>query len=283
MQTARRVAEKPASTAANDKFAIIRRATRVWAVSAIHGQVDRLVGLHTVLNDRFESGDRLVYLGNYLGGGPNVAATIEELLYFRRAIISRPRMFASDVVYLRGSQEEMWQKLLQLQFAVNARDVLEWMLQQGLAATIRDYGGDPERGRSAMREGPMAIGRWTESLRQGMGARPGHRALVSALRRAAHTDDHGLLFVHAGIDPSQPLSAQGDALWWGHANWRRIAAPYEGFKLVVRGFARGAAQTMDGLEVGAYTLTVDGKCGSGGPLVAVCLSPDGEILDRLEA
>jgi serine/threonine protein phosphatase 1 len=116
----------------HERFAVLRRARRVWAVAAIHGESGRLKALHRVLADAFEEGDRLVYLGNSLGGA-DVVGTMDELLSFRRAIIARPRTFSSDLVYLRGSQEEMWQKLLQLQFAPNPREVFDWMMEQARA------------------------------------------------------------------------------------------------------------------------------------------------------
>lgn len=257
-------------------------------VGAIHGEANRLADLHDALWPRFEHGDRLVYLGNYLGHGRAIAATLDELVRFRCAIIGRPAMFVSDVAYLRGSQEEMWEKLLQLQFAVNPREVLEWMLSQGVAATIEAYGGDPDRGRIASRDGPVAIGRWTAALRQAMGQWPGHRALMSSLRRAAYTDDRGLLFVHAGLNPARPLVEQSDALWWGHPGWVKIETPYDGFRRVIRGFDRTARVRSrregggDGMVAGPCTLTVDGGCGFGGSLIAACLTPGGDIVDKIE-
>ena len=285
MLVARRVAAAaPVVAAPDQKFAVLRRPTRVWAVAAIHGEAGRLATLHAKLEQLFVEGDRLVYLGNYLGHGAAIASAVDEILRLRRTLIARPRMFVSDVVYLRGSQEEMWEKLLQLQFAVNPREVLDWMVAQGVDATIRAYGGDPERGRVAVREGAVAISRWSGALRQAMADHPGHRTLMSALRRAAYTDDHRLLFVHAGIDPARPLAAQGDELWWGHAGWTRLAGPYDGFTRVVRGFDRGAARARPpgGVASGPFTLTVDGGCGFGGPLVAVCLTRDGEVVDRID-
>ena len=101
------------------KFAQLRDARRVWAVAAINGAAQHLIRLHDTISDRFQEGDRIVYLGNYIGYGDAVLATIDELLDFRRRILGRQRGFACDVVFLRGAQEEMWQKLLQLQFAAN--------------------------------------------------------------------------------------------------------------------------------------------------------------------
>lgn len=262
-----------------DKFAVLRRCRRVWAVAAIHGEAERLAALHAVLERRFAPGDRLVYLGNYLGRGPLVAAAVDELLAFRRALLARPGMFAADVAYLRGSQEEMWQKLLQLQFAPNPREVLDWMLSQGVGATLAAYGGDATQGAAAARDGALALTKWTNVLRAGMQSRPGHYLLMSALKRAAYADDHSLLLVHAGIDPQRPLSAQSDSLWWGTGGFSRLDHPYGGFGKVVRGFDRG----HPGIEIGPYTATVDAGCGFGGPLIAACFDPAGEIADLIEA
>jgi serine/threonine protein phosphatase 1 len=253
-----------------DKFAVLHAARRVWAVAAIHGEAGALARLHTSLAPRLQPGDRLVYLGNFLGRGTQVRETLDELLAFRRWLLARPGAFAYDVAYLRGAQEEMWQKLLQLQFAPNPREVLSWMLTQG---------GDPQQGASHARDGAVAITRWSGTLRNAMQAAPGHFQLMAALRRAAYTDDNGLLFVAAGIDPERPLSEQSDSFWWGGASFGRLDHAYGGFSQVVRGFDRA----QGGIQKGPFSITIDSGCGFGGPLVAACLLPTGEIDDLIEA
>jgi serine/threonine protein phosphatase 1 len=262
----------------HERFAVLRRARRIWAIASIHGERDRLAALHRVLAEAFEEGDRLVYLGNHLGGADPIG-TVEEMLAFRRGLIARPRAFASDLVYLRGSLEEMWQKLLQLQFAPNPREVFDWMMQHGLGATLRAYGGDAASGAAAAREGAVGITRWTQSVRAAMQARPGHSNLMSALRRAALTDDGKLLFVHAGIDPSRPLSAQSDSFWWNLGGFSRLAQPYAGFRRVIRGYDRRHA----GLIEAAHTTSLDAGSGFGGPLLAACFDPEGALLATIEA
>lgn len=265
--------------AESQKFAVLRRASRIWAVASPHGEAARLAALHDRLAERFEvPGDRLVYLGNYLGRGSDVAATVDELLDFRRRVISLPGMFASDVVFLRGGQEEMWQKLLQIQFAVNPREVLDWMLGQGLGATLLAYGCEPQRGLAAARDGALALARWTASLRAALSARPGHRELLSALRRAAYDDGNRLLFVHAGVDPSRPLANQGDALWWGAAGFGRWDQPFSEFDRVIRGYDAAHG----GFSDTPFAITADGGCGFGGELTAICLSMQGDIVDRID-
>ena len=128
----------------DERFAVLRPAPHTWAVAAIHGEADRLADLHAALAERLRPADNLIYLGNLLGRGPAVGRTIEELLLFRRAMLARRGADPRAIVYLRGGQEEMWQKLLQLQFATDPREVLTWMLGQGVGATLEAYGGSRE-------------------------------------------------------------------------------------------------------------------------------------------
>ncbi|MGH1399035.1 MAG: hypothetical protein ACRBCT_07465, partial [Alphaproteobacteria bacterium] len=132
---------------------------------AVHGQLDRLSALHDGILEKFNAGDRLVYLGNYTGYGNDAAACIDEILTFRRMIMSIRGVQASDIVYLRGMQEEMWQKLLQLQFAPNPSDVLLWMLGNGMAPTLSSYGICPHDGIEACRQGTMPLTKWTHAVR----------------------------------------------------------------------------------------------------------------------
>ena len=268
-------------------FAVLRRAARIWAISAIHGEAERLAELHRQIAEQVAAGDRIVYLGNYLGRGPAVAATVNELIAFRRRFIALPGMFAADLVYLRGCQEEMWSKLLQLQFATNPSEVLKWTLDQGLGATLTAYGGNPNEGLGVTRQGAVAIGKWTQQLRQAMNRTPGHADFMAALKRAAFTDDQSLLFVSAGIDPTRPLSAQDDALWWGGPGFAALETPgaekFDGYGRVVRGAKPTGAPAEAGVGMGANSAVVDGGAGFGGPLLAACFGANGALLGTLTA
>jgi len=274
-----RIAGQARQLAPTEKFARLRGARRVWAVASVHGEAARLAKLHDLIGERFSQGDRLVYLGNYLGHGDDVSGTIDELLDFRRRVLGRPNGFACDVVYLRGAQEEMWQKLLQLQFAPNPTEILSWMVRAGIEATVRAYGGDLRQGFAAARDGPRTITRWTSGLRAAMNAAEGHSTLFAALRHAALTDENGLLFVHAGVDPRRPLTAQGDAFWWGSADILEFSAPFAGFRRVVRGFDHDRR----GVVEGQFGMSVDGGAGRGGRLQAACIAADGTLADFCQA
>jgi serine/threonine protein phosphatase 1 len=262
----------------NEIYAVLERPRRIWAVAAIHGEVPRLGALHAALSDRFRRGDRIVYLGNHLGRGSAVAAAVDELVRFRSVLLTVPGAEPWDIVYLRGAQEEMWDKLLQLQFAPNPAEVLAWMLEQGIEGTLQAYGSDAATARRYSRAGAMALARWTGELRQAMRARGGHDALMWSLRRYAVTDDGGLLFVHAGVDPTRPLSEQTDTFWWGSGYLDALAEPYQGFHRIVIGYDR----RHRGVRIEAFIACADAGCGFGGRLSAICFAPDGAIADRIE-
>lgn len=260
-------------------FALIRAARRVWTVASIHGEAERLAALHETLLARIEPGDRIVYLGNLIGRGPLVRNTLDELLAFRRDFLAREGAFACDIVYLRGSQEEMWQKLLQLQFATDPQGVFKWMLDNGVESNLLAYGLDPEEGLREARAGPVRLSRWTNNVRAIIRSHPGHYELLGLLKRAAHSDDGGLLLVNAGIDPSRPLETQKDSFWWVSGLFDRITEPYGGYRRVVRGFG----PDHPGLCLTDFSATVDAGCGFGGGLIAACFRPDGALDDSIEA
>ena len=260
--------------------AVVRNARRIWAIGAVHGEAARLGALHDELAGRIRQGDCIVYLGDLIGYGPDIAQTVDELLRFRSAFLARPPfVHADDFICLRGQQEEIWQKLLQVQFAVNPLEVIDWTLAHGAEATMRAYGGDAVSARSAARGGAVALTRWAGEMRERMRRCPGHIAWLNGLRRSARTEHGALLFVNAGLDPARTFAEQTDGFWWEGRGFDAIAAPYAGFRLVIRGLdpqRRGFASTP-------WSLTVDGGCGFGGPLIALCLAPNGEVLDRIEA
>ncbi|MBL8689185.1 MAG: hypothetical protein JNL04_08795 [Rhodospirillaceae bacterium] len=258
-----------------DKFAELKPSDRLWAVASIHGDAERLGRLHAELAGRLGYNDRLIYLGNYVGHGAKAAETIDELLRFRLWFLARPLAFVSDLAYLRGAQEEMWHKLLQLQFATDPRGVLAWMLDHGVGATLAAYGTTADQGKIAARDGALSIGKWTTRIREAIRNRPGHDPFFSGLRRAAIGGR--ILFCHAGIDPSRPLDEQTDSFWWGSSAFAQMDRAYGDFATVVRGYDR----QHPGLVVTPFTVTLDGGAGFGGPLIACAFDASGQVVDQL--
>lgn len=268
------------TTSGAEVFAVLPAERLTWAIGAVHGDVGRLVTLHDRLATRITPRDNLVYLGNFLGRGRHVGATVHEMLLFRRALLAcQLDEDCGQIAFLRGSQEEMWHKLLQMQFAPNPSEVLEWMLTQGVGSTIAAYGGDVAAGRRAAKRGAAVLSQWTNHLRAGMRALDGHDKLISVLRRAAFTTDRSLLLVSTGVDPSRSMVQQADAFWWGSRSFEAMDAPYEDFAHIARGFD----PQHRGLRVGAHVVSLDGGCGFDGVLLAGCFDEDGALIDTIEA
>ena len=269
------------------RFANLGSPERIFAIPSIHGDLQRLHSVHESIWNQFRPGDRLIYLGNYTGYGSYSKETVDSILSFRRCILSIPGVLPTDIVYLRGTQEEMWQKLMQLQFAPNPSLVLEWMLDKGLAQTMESYGVDVREAMRVSREGVIRLARWTERARHAVYSNEGHDIFSSQFKRAAFTDCamvntnvcSPLLFVNAGIDATRSLDEQGDCFWWGHSYFKNIKFPYNPYQTVFRGYDPENC----GININGVTATLDNNCGRGGNLVYAEIAGSGEVLNILEA
>jgi hypothetical protein len=260
-----------------EKFGCLAQAGRVWAISSIHGELDHLIKLHDKLVLRWQHGDRLVYLGNYLGHGSDIKGVLDELLSFRTNRLCLAGMASQDIVFLRGAQEEMWRKLLQIQLASDPNSVFDWMVDHGIGSTLEAYGESEEEARKYFREGILATTKWTNRLREKIHSYAGHNDILVALRRAAYTKNGELLFVHAGVDPDKAVIDQNDTFWWGSNFFDKIDKPYSGFNRIIRGYD----PEHGGITQTDHTTTIDGGCGYGGALYGVCFSLDGDIEDQI--
>jgi len=262
-----------------DAFSTLASDGRDWAVPSIHGEAGRLKAINEAMFKGFRPTDKLVYLGNMIGHGPWVRETIDELLLMRRRLMSEKGVDPKDVVFLRGGQEEMWQKLLVLQMAADPAGVFKWMVGHGIEATLNAYGSSAAEGLDAAEHSVIKLTRWTNMLRDRLRENDGHTTFFSSLKRAARLQNNALLFVNADINSKVPLSEQADTFWWGGGDFDDIEEPYSGFAMVVRGYD----PKRRGIQFTAYTATLDNLCGRGGVLEAVCFGADGTIQERFEA
>ena len=262
-------------------IARLSKGGRIWALGAQEGDHGALAILAGELLQRWQRGDNLVVLGNMLGAKGNPARLLDLLLRLRRRLLATN--LACDVFFLRGAQEEMWHKVLSLQFAMAPLDVLDWMLGRGLGASIEAYGGNVEEGRIACRTGrPVAIARWTIGLRELQMARAGHAELLNSLMRAAISPDGAMLLSAAGADATRPIDDQADAFWWNGQNdaaldtalARGAEAGWQGVTRLVRGTGASDGEAVDNRRV----LTV-----TRGRPALVAIDAMGTLLDRIEA
>lgn len=272
-------------TMTDNRFSSLGAPRRIWAISSIHGELEKLYALHDAILERLSAGDRIVYLGNVTGHGKKSRETVDEILTFRRLALSQPGVHPADIVYLRGKQEDMWQKLLQLQFVEKPTQVLQEMLDDGLAATLESYDIDAHDGMRASKEGTLALTRWSMKIRNQIRANPAHDIFLTLHKRAAFTSNNNeksaenLLFVSAGIDPSKNLEDQGDSLWLQGYDFVDMTSAYAPFSKVIRGYDPKHA----GVYLNCVTASLDGGAGFGGNLVCAHIDGQGKIQELLQA
>jgi len=215
-------------------FAKIEPEKRVWVIAPPEGDSERLKSLHKKIAQDFCVGDVVVYLGNLIGKKWQGSRAIDEALLFRRAILSIEGTMPDDIIFLRGGQEEMLHKLMQIQFSQKPEQVYRWMLDNGLRETLLSYDINPEEGFRVIPSSAVTISRWVAQLRQKQSMRDGHLAYMDALKHAAFITDNSLLFVHRGINHDVPLAMQGDSFWWGGTLPFDRPTPYAPFSKVIR-------------------------------------------------
>lgn len=154
-----------------------------YAIADLHGRDDLLAAaLGAIAAHAQACPATIVTLGDYVDRGPDSRRVIERLMR------GAPR--ADDrLICLKGNHEEIMERTL--------TDPLDpsWWIGNGGDATLASYGCHPEHG-----------------YRPGI-VPPEHVAWIAALP-LIHADAHRI-FVHAGVDPDEPLAEQAsDILLW---------------------------------------------------------------------
>lgn len=164
---------------------------RVYAVGDVHGCLGRLRALHRLIAsdiaDRPAASITLVHLGDYVDRGPDSAGVLDLLR------TAAPPAGVGSVVNLQGNHDSMMTETL----ARRAPDLARLWLANGAEATLHSFGIDDT-------DDPAA---WAARIP----AEP-----VEFLRQAPITHRAGgYFFVHAGVRPGVPLTAQKteDMLW----------------------------------------------------------------------
>ena len=101
--------------------------------------------------------------------------------------MSKFKLKPESIVFLRGAQEEMFSKLLQLQLAPNPSEIIEWMFDHGVNETIKSYGFSEKEVKGIASSGTMNISKWTISLNKILNNNLGHTQYFLNLKHAAYS------------------------------------------------------------------------------------------------
>ena len=217
-------------------FVELNKSGRIWAIGSIHSNLKSFNSIKKFVLKNFKSEDKLIFLGNVIGLGDNSRETLTSVIDLRFNLMSKFKLKPDRIIFLRGAQEEMFSKLLQLQLAPNPTEILEWMFDHGVNKTINSYGFLEDEVKDIASTGTINITKWTSNLNKSLQMNPGHSQYFLNLKHAAYSFSKKILFVNRGVDITRPLSAQNDCFWWGFQNFSKIHEPYKTFLRIVRGY-----------------------------------------------
>ena len=217
-------------------FIELKKCSRIWAIGSMHSNLNAFNSIKKFILNKFEENDKLVILGNVIGLGNKSREIISSVVSLRFKLMSKFKLKPNDIVFLRGAQEEMFSKLLQLQIAPNPTEIVNWMFEHGVNNTLDSYGFKKHDVLNIASSGTVAISKWTSKLNKSLLQNPGHKDYFLNLKHAAYSSSKRILFVNRGVDITRPLSAQNDCFWWGYQNFSEINKPYSSFNRIVRGY-----------------------------------------------
>ena len=217
-------------------FVELEKSGKIWAIGSIHSNLESFISIKNFILKNFNSEDKLIFLGNIIGLGEKSKETLTSVIDLRFNLMSKFKLKPESIVFLRGAQEEMFSKLLQLQLAPNPEEIVDWMFEHGVNKTINSYGFSKDEVKNISSSGTIKISKWTASLNKTLHINPGHTQYFLNLKHAAYSQTKKILFVNRGVDITRPLSAQNDCFWWGYQNFSKIKKPYKTFLRIVRGY-----------------------------------------------
>lgn len=224
---------------------------RCYAIGDIHGHLDKLHGVHRLIElDRSRTGDMdapVIHLGDYADRGPNVRGVLDFLM--------AGEVEGKPWINLLGNHDRMmWHFLQPVEQPDPLRHDLHWLMLDiniGGRKTLASYGVDVSNDR------PVA-----EIHAEGRTKVPSqHLDFIAGLREYYPTDE--VFFCHAGVRPGVPLDqqVQDDLVW--------IRGPFHEHKgsfgpLILHGHTH-----LDRITHFGNRVDIDTGAAYGGPISAV--------------
>ena len=262
-------------------FVELNKSNKIWAIGSIHSNLKSFTSIKEFLLKNFEANDKLIFLGNVIGLGNYSKETLSSVIDLRFNLMSKFTLKPESIIFLRGAQEEMFSKLLQLQLAPNPNEIIEWMFDHGVNETIKSYGFSENEVKNIASSGTINISKWTSNLIKILNESPGHIQYFLNLKHAAYSNTKKILFVNRGVDITRPLSAQNDCFWWGFQNFSSIDRPYKTFLRIVRGYESEHLNRQQ-ISKNNVVCTLFKQPLSNKSVLCGIFSENGEILDLFE-
>ena len=262
-------------------FIELKKSNKIWAIGSIHSNLKSFKSIKEYILKNFEANDKLIFLGNVIGLGDSSRETLSSVIDLRFNLMSKFKLKPDTIIFLRGAQEEMFSKLLQLQLAPNPSEIVEWMFDHGVNKTINSYGFSEIDVKNIASSGTINISKWTSNLNKTLQKNPGHTEYFLNLKHAAYSHTKKILFVNRGVDITRPLSAQNDCFWWGFQNFSTIQQPYKTFLRIVRGYESEHQNQLE-ISKNKVVCTLFKQPLSNKSILCGIFSENGDILELFE-
>ena len=263
-------------------FVELKNASRIWAIGSVHSNLDSFSSIKKFITKSFKPNDKLIFLGNVIGLGNYSKETLTSVIDLRFKLMSKYKLSSSEIIFLRGAQEEMINKLLQLQIAPNPTEIVKWMFEHGVDKTLESYGYSKEEVLDVSSSGTVSISKWTSKLNKTILNNPGHKEYFLNLKHAAFSPSKKILFVNRGVDVTRPLSAQNDCFWWGYQDFSKINKPFNTFDRIVRGYQSNQNNDLEKAK-NSIICTLFKQPLSNKTIYAGIFKENGEILELFES
>ena len=155
-------------------FVELKKSSKIWAIGSIHSNLKSFNSIKKFILNNFEENNKLIFLGNIIGLGNYSKETLSSVIDLRFKLMSKFKLKPDSIVFLRGAQEEMFSKLLQLQLAPNPTEIVEWMFDHGVNNTTKSYGFSDDEVKNIASSGTINISKWTSNLNKVIQKNPGH-------------------------------------------------------------------------------------------------------------
>ncbi len=262
-------------------FIELDKSEKIWAIGSVHSNLKAFNLIKKFILEKFNHNDKLIFLGNIIGFGESSKETLTSVLDLRFRLMSKFKIKPESIIFLRGAQEEMFSKLLQLQLAPNPSEIIDWMFEHGVNKTLNSYGFDSDELKSISSTGTIKISKWTSNLNKSLQSCSGHTQYFLNLKHAAYSHTKKILFVNRGVDITRPLSAQNDCFWWGFQNFSKIQHPYKTFLRIVRGYESQHSNKID-ISKNNVVITLFKQPLSNKNVIFGIFGENGEIYDLFE-
>ncbi len=262
-------------------FVELKNASRIWAIGSIHSNVKSFNSIKKFITENFRENDKIIFLGNVIGLGEYSKEAITSVVNLRFELMSKFKLKPREIIFLRGAQEEMFNKILQLQIAPNPLEIISWIFEHGVDKTLESYGFSRKEVLSVASSGTVSLSKWTSKLNKSIIQNPGHKEYFLNLKHAAYSSSKKILFVNRGVDITRPLSAQNDCFWWGYQNFSTVKKPYKTFVRIVRGY-ESAHNNNTEISKNQVVCTLFKQPLSNNSILCGIFDENGKILDLFE-